>query len=72
MVRVARQHAGVLNNIKSDTHLPAFEMMCAFARVLNMPEGYCYTVDDSFAEFILKLYEGEVVQWKRDQPFNTE
>lgn len=38
-------------------------MVCAFARVLNVPECYFYTVDDSFAEALLKLYDGEVVQW---------
>ncbi|MBN3134844.1 helix-turn-helix domain-containing protein [Pectobacterium punjabense] len=42
---------------ESGTHRPIFETMCAFARVLNVPESYFYTLDDKFAERILKLYE---------------
>ncbi|RJL60879.1 transcriptional regulator, partial [Dickeya dianthicola] len=46
-------------------HRPTFEMMCAFAKVLNVPECYFYTVDDDFSEIILKLHNGEMVQWKK-------
>ncbi|EZJ41987.1 putative transcriptional regulator [Escherichia coli 1-182-04_S4_C2] len=31
-------------------------MMCAFAKVLDVPECYFYTVNDDFAEVILALY----------------
>ncbi|WP_406626423.1 helix-turn-helix domain-containing protein [Pectobacterium cacticida] len=54
-----------VSQYESGTHRPTFEMMCAFARVLNVPESYFYTVDDGFAELILKLYEGEAVQWEK-------
>lgn len=37
-------------------HCPTFEMMCAFAKVLNVPECYFYTVNDDFAEMVLELY----------------
>jgi len=33
--------------------------MCAFAKVLNIPEGYFYTLDDQFAEKLLALFKGE-------------
>ncbi|PQB13750.1 hypothetical protein CWT02_4885 [Salmonella enterica subsp. enterica serovar Cubana] len=32
-------------------------MMCAFARVLNVPECYFYAVNDNFAEMVLELYQ---------------
>ncbi|RJL64424.1 XRE family transcriptional regulator, partial [Dickeya dianthicola] len=32
------------------------EMVCAFAKVLNVPECYFYTVNDDFADMILELY----------------
>ncbi|PRW21663.1 putative transcriptional regulator [Enterobacter hormaechei] len=35
-------------------------MMCAFAKVLNVPECYFYTVNDDFAEAVLDLY----VRWE--------
>ncbi|MBP2836791.1 helix-turn-helix domain-containing protein [Dickeya parazeae] len=53
-----------ISQYESGIHRPTFEMMCAFAKVLNVPECYFYTVDDSFAEIILKLHNGEVVQWR--------
>ena len=52
-----------LSQYESGTHKPTFKMVCAFAHVLNIPECYFYTVDDSFAEALLRLYDGEVVQW---------
>ncbi|HBR6978681.1 helix-turn-helix transcriptional regulator [Klebsiella aerogenes] len=45
-----------LSHYENGTHKPTFELVCEFARVLNVPECYFYTVDDSFAEAILKLY----------------
>ncbi|MEQ4512718.1 MAG: helix-turn-helix transcriptional regulator [Dickeya sp.] len=53
-----------ISQYESGIHRPTFEMMCAFAKVLNVPECYFYTVDDSFAEIILKLHNGEIVQWR--------
>lgn len=37
-------------------HRPSFEMICTIAQVLNIPEGYFYTLDDKFAMDIIKLY----------------
>ncbi|EUC84660.1 DNA-binding helix-turn-helix family protein [Klebsiella oxytoca KA-2] len=31
--------------------------MCEFARVLDVPECYFYTVDDEFAEEVLALFK---------------
>lgn len=52
-----------LSHYENGTHTPSFKTVCAFARVLNVPECYFYTVDDSFAEAVLKLFEGKTVQW---------
>lgn len=49
-----------ISQYESGIHRPTFEMMCAFARVLNVPECYFYTVDDDFAEAVLDLY----VRWE--------
>ncbi|KFF70985.1 helix-turn-helix domain-containing protein [Pectobacterium brasiliense] len=46
-----------ISQYESGIHRPTFEMMCAFAKVLNVPECYFYTVDDEFAEIILKSYK---------------
>ncbi|RRO04075.1 helix-turn-helix domain-containing protein, partial [Pectobacterium aquaticum] len=48
-----------ISQYESGIHRPTFEMMCAFAKVLNVPECYFYTVDDDFSEIILKLHNGE-------------
>ncbi|UPT57091.1 helix-turn-helix domain-containing protein [Dickeya zeae] len=48
-----------ISQYESGIHRPTFEMMCAFAKVLNVPECYFYTVDDDFAEIILRTYK----QW---------
>ncbi|UJR53390.1 helix-turn-helix domain-containing protein [Dickeya zeae] len=48
-----------ISQYESGIHRPTFEMMCAFAKVLNVPECYFYTVDDDFAEVILRIYK----QW---------
>ena len=65
---LTQEKLGVLAGIEEETarsrvsqyeggvHRPTFEMMCAFARILNVPEGYFYTVDERFAEAILALY----------------
>ncbi len=41
---------------ENGTHRPSFEMVCAFARVLDLPEAYFYTVDDKLAAAVLDLY----------------
>lgn len=45
-----------LSHYENGTHKPTFELVCEFARVLDVPECYFYTMDDGFAEAILKLY----------------
>ncbi|MBH0565901.1 helix-turn-helix transcriptional regulator [Salmonella enterica] len=45
-----------LSHYENATHKPTFDLVCEFARVLNVPECYFYTVDDDFAEAILDLY----------------
>lgn len=67
--RLTQETLGVLAGIEEETarsrvsqyeggiHRPTFEMMCAFAKVLNVPECYFYVVNDDFAEIILKLYQ---------------
>ncbi|MEQ9908350.1 MULTISPECIES: helix-turn-helix transcriptional regulator [Pectobacterium] len=51
-----------ISQYESGIHRPTFEMMCAFAKVLNVPECYFYTVDDDFAEVVLKVYN----QWSNN------
>lgn len=46
-----------VSQYESGTHRPTFEMMCAFAKVLDVPEGYFYTVDDEFAEKVVVLFQ---------------
>lgn len=65
---LTQERLGVLAGIEEETarsrvsqyeggiHRPTFEMMCSFAKVLNVPECYFYIVDDRFAERILELY----------------
>ncbi|AWH90100.1 helix-turn-helix domain-containing protein [Limnobaculum parvum] len=48
-----------VSQYESGTYRPPFEMMCAIAKVLNVPECYFYTIDDEFAESILALYEAK-------------
>ncbi|PKB91562.1 transcriptional regulator [Ewingella americana] len=45
-----------LSHYENGTHKPTFELVCEFARVLDVPECYFYTVDDDFAEQVLDLY----------------
>lgn len=49
-----------LSHYENGTHKPTFDLACEFARVLNVPECYFYTVDDDFAEAVLDLY----VRWE--------
>lgn len=66
--RLTQERLGILAGIEEETarsrisqyeggvHRPTFEMMCAFAKVLNVPECYFYAVNDDFAERVLALY----------------
>jgi len=66
--RLTQEKLGVLAGIEEETarsrvsqyeggiHRPTFETMCAFARVLNVPECYFYTLDDEFAEIVLAIW----------------
>ncbi|QWA11262.1 helix-turn-helix transcriptional regulator [Sodalis ligni] len=45
-----------MSHYENGTHRPSFEIVCAFARVLDLPEAYFYTVDDKLAEAVLELY----------------
>ncbi|EBR3162000.1 helix-turn-helix transcriptional regulator [Klebsiella oxytoca] len=49
-----------LSHYENGTHKPTFDLVCEFARVLNVPECYFYTVNDDFAEAVLDLY----VRWE--------
>ena len=65
---LTQEKLGVLAGIEEETarsrvsqyeggiHRPTFETMCAFAKVLNVPECYFYTVNDDFAGVVLELY----------------
>lgn len=46
-----------VSQYESGIHRPNFEMMCAFAKVLNVPECYFYTIDNEFAEAVLELHK---------------
>lgn len=53
-----------MSHYENGTHRPSFETVCAFAKVLNVPECYFYTVDDSFAEALLELNDKHQAFWK--------
>lgn len=66
--RLTQEKLGVMAGIEEETarsrvsqyeggiHRPTFETMCAFARVLNVPECYFYTLDDEFADAVLAIW----------------
>ncbi|MDR1844960.1 MAG: helix-turn-helix domain-containing protein [Citrobacter amalonaticus] len=45
-----------ISQYETGIHRPTFEMMCAIASALDVPESYFYTRDDDFAEAIRLLY----------------
>ncbi|KHT24805.1 helix-turn-helix domain-containing protein [Pectobacterium brasiliense] len=45
-----------MNQYERGRHTPDFEMVCKFAKILNVPENYFYTLDDETAEILLKLH----------------
>lgn len=46
-----------MNQYERGKHTPDFEMMCKLAKILKVPEGYFYTIDDNMAEILLVLSE---------------
>ncbi|AYB90003.1 helix-turn-helix transcriptional regulator [Salmonella enterica] len=50
-----------LSHYENGTHKPTFELVCEFARVLDVPECYFYTVDDELANLI-------VLYWRESRP----
>lgn len=48
-----------ISQYENGIYRPNFETCCAFARILNVPECYFYTVDDEFAASILSLYNAQ-------------
>ncbi|EOW6838213.1 TPA: helix-turn-helix domain-containing protein [Klebsiella pneumoniae] len=50
-----------LSHYENGTHKPTFELVCEFARVLDVPECYFYTVDDELANLI-------VLYWRENRP----
>ncbi|MEI7065888.1 helix-turn-helix transcriptional regulator [Dickeya chrysanthemi] len=55
-----------MSHYENGRHKPKFELICTFAKILDVPEGYFYTLDDSFAEAMLDLHAGELVQWRKN------
>lgn len=49
-----------MSHYENGTHRPSFETVCAFAKVLNVPECYFYAVDDS----LLKPYLSFIISIK--------
>lgn len=45
-----------ISQYENGIYRPNFETCCAFARILNVPECYFYTLDDEFAAALLALY----------------
>lgn len=50
-----------LSHYENGTHKPTFELVCEFARVLDVPECYFYTIDDELANLI-------VLYWRESRP----
>jgi len=45
-----------ISQYENGIYRPNFETCCAFAKILDVPECYFYTVDDDFAVALLQLY----------------
>lgn len=48
-----------LSHYENGTHKPTYELVCEFARVLDVPECYFYIRDDKFAEDVLALFKSQ-------------
>lgn len=46
-----------ISQYENGIYRPNFETCCALAKVLGVPECYFYTLDDSFAQALLSLYQ---------------
>ncbi|WP_323835398.1 helix-turn-helix domain-containing protein [Photorhabdus africana] len=46
-----------VSQYENGTHQPTFETMCAFSKVLNIPECYFYIVDDDFSNAVLAIHQ---------------
>ncbi|KAA1194709.1 helix-turn-helix domain-containing protein [Photorhabdus heterorhabditis] len=46
-----------VSQYENGTHQPTFETMCAFSKVLNVPECYFYIVDDDFSNVVLAIHQ---------------
>ncbi|WP_213991815.1 helix-turn-helix transcriptional regulator [Sodalis sp. dw_96] len=53
-----------ISQYENGIYRPNFETCCAFARVLDVPECYFYTVDDTFASALLTLYSVKFIEKK--------
>ncbi|PJR62147.1 helix-turn-helix domain-containing protein [Raoultella sp. T31] len=56
-----------ISHYEHGRHKPKFDLVCQLAKVLDVPEGYFYTLDDSFAEVMLKRRAGQRGQWEKDK-----
>ena len=56
-----------ISHYEHGRHKPKFDLVCQLAKVLDVPEGYFYTLDDSFAEVMLKRRTGQRAQWEKDK-----
>lgn len=56
-----------ISHYEHGRHKPKFDLVCQLAKVLDVPEGYFYTLDDSFAEVMLKRRAGQRAQWEKDK-----
>lgn len=46
-----------ISQYESGVFTPKFQTMCQFAKILDVPESYFYTLDDDFAEVIYQIYK---------------
>ncbi len=45
-----------ISQYENGIYRPNFETCCAFAKILDVPECYFYTIDDDFAVAVLQLH----------------
>ncbi|PQQ43015.1 XRE family transcriptional regulator [Photorhabdus luminescens] len=57
-----------VSQYENGTHQPTFETICAFSKVLNVPECYFYIVDDDFSDVVLAIHQ--ILVNHRDVPEN--
>ncbi|ECY7871611.1 helix-turn-helix transcriptional regulator [Salmonella enterica subsp. enterica serovar Wilhelmsburg] len=48
-----------ISNYESGRNTPPFDFVLKVARVLDYPEGYFYTVDNDFAELMLRIHRNK-------------